>query len=74
MSISKSDIVTIVLAVLFISIMSCPLTNHQGADFSTQNVDSLEKQWYLKQLESYPYDHSKIPTDDSNPTIQSSRR
>jgi hypothetical protein len=25
--------------------------------------DSLETEYYKKQLESYPYDHSKIPTD-----------
>ena len=27
--------------------------------------DSLEMEYYKKQLESYPYDHSKIPTDDT---------
>lgn len=27
--------------------------------------DSLETEYYKKQLESYPYDHSKIPTDDT---------
>lgn len=27
--------------------------------------DSLETEYYKKQLESYPYDHSKIPTNDT---------
>lgn len=27
--------------------------------------DSLETEYYKKKLESYPYDHSKIPTDDT---------
>ena len=27
--------------------------------------DSLEIEYYKKELESYPYDHSKIPTDDT---------
>jgi len=27
--------------------------------------DSLETEYYKKQLKSYPYDHSKIPTDDT---------
>ena len=27
--------------------------------------DSLEMEYYKKQLESYPYDHSKIPTNDT---------
>jgi hypothetical protein len=27
--------------------------------------DSFEIEYYKKELESYPYDHSKIPTDDT---------
>ena len=27
--------------------------------------DSFDMKYYKKQLESYPYEHSKIPTDDT---------
>ena len=27
--------------------------------------DSFQMEYYKKQLESYPYEHSKIPTDDT---------
>jgi hypothetical protein len=73
MSVSKSDLVVIVLAVLFVFVMVSPLSKHQGATVSTLSVDSLETEWYKRQLDSYPFNHSKIPTNDSNPTVQPPR-
>jgi hypothetical protein len=44
--------------------------NHDVEDLKKQQrikyfKDSLEAEYYKQQLESYPYDHSKIPTDDT---------
>lgn len=36
--------------------------------------DSLEMEYYKKAIEqSYPFDHSKIPTDESNTRVQLTR-
>ncbi len=36
--------------------------------------DSLEMEYYKRAIEqSYPFDHSKIPTDESNTRVQSTR-
>ena len=36
--------------------------------------DSLEMEYYRKEIEkSYPFNHSKIPTDESNIRVQSTR-
>ena len=56
-----------VLFVIFISITITSIIDSSNKQITHNKLefikDSLETQYYKKQLESYPYDHSKIPTN-----------
>ena len=58
-----------VLFVIFISIIITSIIDSSNKQITHNKLefieDSLETEYYKKQLESYPYDHSKIPTDDT---------
>jgi competence protein ComGC len=54
-----------VLFVIFISIIITSIIDSSNKQTTHNIKDSLEIEYYKKQLESYPYDHSKIPTDDT---------
>lgn len=58
-----------VLFVIFISIIITSIIDSSNKKITHNKLkfikDSLETEYYKKQLESYPYDHSKIPTDDT---------
>lgn len=58
-----------VLFVIFISIIITSIIDSSNKQMTHNKLefikDSLETEYYKKQLESYPYDHSKIPTDDT---------
>ena len=68
----RSNLFFILAGVLFVILVSIIITSridsynkqitHDKLEFIK---DSLETEYYKKQLESYPYDHSKIPTDDT---------
>ena len=68
----RSNLFFILAGVLFVILVSIIITSridsynkqitHDKLEFIK---DSLETEYYKKQLESYPYDHSKIPTNDT---------
>jgi pyruvate dehydrogenase complex dehydrogenase (E1) component len=63
-------VVMSIMMVTFIAIMfflsNIETTNKRLEQDKIKNLrDSLEMEYYKKQLESYPYDHSKIPTNDT---------
>ena len=65
MNISRSDIAAIILAAVFIIVLSCPFAKHPTKQ-PDNNKDSLETEWYKAQLQSYPFDHSQIPLDTTS--------
>jgi ABC-type lipoprotein release transport system permease subunit len=58
-----------VLFIIFILIIITSIIDSSNKQMTHNKLefikDSLETEYYKKQLESYPYDHSKIPTDDT---------
>ena len=52
-------------ASIFVSLLNSKTEQHISHSRVEYLKDSLEMEYYKKQLESYPYDHSKIPTDDT---------
>ncbi len=52
-------------ASIFVSLLNSKTEQHITHSRVEYLKDSLEMEYYKKQLESYPYDHSKIPTDDT---------
>jgi hypothetical protein len=68
----KNNSFFILVSVLFLITISIIITSRIDSDNKQMThdklrfiKDSLESEYYKKQLESYPYDHSKIPTDDT---------
>jgi hypothetical protein len=65
--INKTFLVVMLLFVTGVVVLTYELSTRKRLDTDKiKNLrDSLEMEYYKKQLESYPYDHSKIPTDDT---------
>lgn len=60
-----ASIIFLILSLIIIT-SRIDLNNKQMTHDKLEFIkDSLETEYYKKQLESYPYDHSKIPTDDT---------
>lgn len=64
-----NEIVYIFLSVLVLLVSVFLLFKFKNANTMNHNRveylrDSLQMEYYKKQLETYPFEHSKIPTED----------
>lgn len=63
---TRFGIILIILGLCLVLISELLMTNgEETRKKETHLRDSLEMEHNKQQLESYPYDHSKIPTDDT---------
>lgn len=56
-----SVFVLLVSVFLLFKFKNANTMNHNRVEYLR---DSLQMEYYKKQLETYPFEHSKIPTDD----------